>query len=219
MNQTTLINLVSGEAVSTFLLLFLGLGLTQFDSKATQVKIAAYWVLAVFIGNVVGTRLGSSNMNPIFLFQDTILKEQSILIFGWGLLAEIVGAAAAVIILLLLPSSKDKGLSDYAAVKGKISCKKAVLLEIAATFALLWVSMEAAELAQGWSKFLIVSLFIGCLVYFVGPITGASMNPVRDLVPRILYIKKTNCWQEIGNSLISSVAAPIVGGFLFMAVF
>ncbi|MFY1067212.1 aquaporin [Enterococcus sp. AD013-P3] len=219
MSLLGMMHLIIGEAVSTFLLLFLGLGLTQFDSQATQKKIASYWVIAVFIGNVVGHRLGSANMNPIFLFQDTILKQHSALAFVLGIFAEMLGAMVAVIILLGLPSAKNKQLQDYAAVAGAISCKKAMVFEAAATFSLLWVSKTAASFTSGWTNFFIVSLFIGGLVYFVGPLTGASLNPVRDLVPRLLYVKKSNRWPEIKNSLVSSTVAPILGGVLFISFF
>ncbi|MGM0123372.1 hypothetical protein IGI37_000738 [Enterococcus sp. AZ194] len=61
---------------------------------------------------------------------------------------------------------------------------------------------------------LFISLYIGNLIYFVGPITGASFNPIRDLVPRIVYSMYHNNWSEFAKSLSSSSLAPLVGGVL-----
>lgn len=208
-------NVFVGESLSTFILLFLGVGLTQQSVNPSQVRVSFYWVLAVFSGSLLGNFFSSASMNPIFLLNEYINFELSSIQFLMGLLGEIIGSISAIVILLNLPSAKDKSIHSYAAVADCPNTYWVFGVEMMGTGSLLLISNWLSIIDFMPLRSLLISLYIGSLIYFIGPITGASFNPIRDLVPRFVYSIYIGSWAEFSKSLLSSSLAPLVGGILF----
>lgn len=208
-----------GELIGTFCLLFLGLGITYLDSKPNQKKIALYWIIAVFIGNFIGSLIGSNSLNPIFLLKDFSTGMLSIQLFFIKLVGEIVGGALAAIAIFIIPLKKPVTLSDFAAVASVKKTSIAFIFEIVGTLSILFFSGFFGQFSSNILQFLLISIWIGYLVYRVGPMSGASFNPVRDLLPRTIYAIHYNRWEEWGNSLASANLGPVLGFIIWFFIF
>ena len=83
------------------------------------------------------------------------------------------------------------------------------VLEIILTFFLMFVILNVAigSKEQG----IIASIAIGATVLlealFAGPITGASMNPIRSIAPAIVNMNLEHLWIYIVAPIIGSILA------------
>lgn len=208
-----------GELLGTWSLLLIGLGLSYIDPKPNQKKIAGYWFIAVFVGNCLGFMLGSNSLNPVFLIKDLATDSISYKMFLIKFLGEILGGLFAGIILCKLPNTRRQAnLGDFAVVANEKKTMLAFTWELIATLSLLFLSTAFSHIPNMLLQFLLISLWIGFLVFHVGPISGASLNPVRDLLPRVCYILYYRRWDEWRNSLASSNLAPLIAIVLWVLI-
>ena len=93
---------------------------------------------------------------------------------------------------------------------------KAMLFEIVLTFFLMWVITAVAtdHRAEGQMAGLAIGGTVALAALMGGPVSGASMNPVRSLAPALIdgelghvwiYCVGPVIWAYLGHSVIKSV--------------
>lgn len=211
-----------GEVTSTFFLLFIGLGSGfLFKHIHSPWFAGGMWAIAVCVGSLTGQLLGSANMNPIFSLKDYLLGSISLTDCLLHLIGQVIGAFLAVtLLMMLLPKDATERtmLHKFAAVGKKEDTLTHTVLEVVGTFVLLYgAHIISHTTSHQLIKVLLTSLLVGLLIVLFGPLTGASFNPVRDLIPRAIWKHlPENQKQSALPSVISSNIGPLIACGVFI---
>lgn len=133
--------------------------------------------------------------------------------FPWSrvpgyLVAQLVGAFAAAGLLEVLLG----GIENGATVPGRdISTTQAVIVEVVVTLGLVSVILGTATGARnlGSNAALAVGGYIGLVVVWAAPLSGASMNPVRSLAPATLGGSLDVYWVYLVGPLVGATLAVL----------
>ncbi len=197
------------EGIGTFALMFCGAGAVVIDEitkgSVSHVGIAITFGLIVMsmiysIGDISG-----AHMNPAVTLAFAINKS-----FQWKevmpyLVSQAIGAFAAMYILkFLFPSSIVLGSTLPSG-----EAMQSFLLEIILSFFLMFVILNVATGSKEQGMF--AGLAIGSVVLleamFAGPISGASMNPIRSLAPAIVAGHSAYLWIYLSAPFIGTILA------------
>lgn len=200
------------ELLGTYLLVFLGpasvvlalsSNLTAFEAQELIAAVFGCTVAGLIIG--LGRHSGA-HINPAVTVASTAAGRLELDHFLPYLLSQITGAILAGLSLKLVfeRTSPATSLGSTKLASG-VSALQGVCLETVGTFVLAMSALAAgsflkAHLHQG--IFVGITLFI--LITLIGPLTGASLNPVRSLGPSI--------FSGYFNDQLIYYIGPIVGG-------
>ena len=201
---------LAAESFGTFCLVFAGTGAMVVEAAThavTSVGIAITFGLVVMamiyaVGNISGAHL-----NPAVTFGLWLSgRFAGALVFPY-LMAQGAGALAASVLLgILFPLDERLGATIPAG-----SWSQSFLLETILTMILMVVILLVAT--GGKERGVLAGLAIGGVValeaLFAGPISGASMNPVRSLAPAIVAGRLESVWIYL--------VAPILGAAIGVA--
>jgi aquaporin Z len=202
---------IAAEAFGTFCLVFAGTGAIVVDDVSggaiTHVGIALVFGLVVMamihaVGDVSGAHL-----NPAVTFgmwSAGRLPAATALTYVAG---QAVGAfAASGLLRLLFPWHASLGATVPAGTDWQSFVLEAVL-----TFILMVVVLRVSSGPQerGMLAGITVGAVIGLEAMFAGPISGASMNPMRSLAPAVVGGTLTGLWVYL--------TAPLVGALVGVA--
>lgn len=196
------------EGIGTFALVFCGTGAIIIDGVSGgalgTVGIAITFGLIVMamiasVGDVSG-----AHFNPAVTIGFWVAKRfdgKEVLPY---IIAQAIGAfVASGILRFLFPDSLTMGETLPTG-----PWLQTFILEIILTYFLMFVIIHVATGSK--EQGLIASVAIGATVLlealFAGPITGASMNPIRSIAPAIVNMNLDHLWMYI--------VAPIVGSLL-----
>ncbi|CCF85045.1 MIP family channel protein [Nitrolancea hollandica] len=204
------------EAVGTFGLVFAGTGAIMIDAKTNggvgHVGISLTFGLIVMamiyaIGHVSG-----AHINPAVTLAFSAVRHFPRRLVPLYLLGQFTGA--------MLASLLVRGLfGDVAALGATFpqgSAGQALLLEFVLTFLLMFVIMAVATdvRAVGQAAAIAIGGTVGLEALFAGPISGASMNPVRSLAPALV----SWTWNEQWLYLVGPIAGAVAGAFMYMVI-
>ncbi len=225
-----------GEFIGTFILILLGNGIVCAVSlKKTKaegagwIAIAFGWGLAVMLGVYSSSFMSAAHLNPAVTIGMALIGNIS-----WSLVlpyiaGQFLGAMLASFILWLFYYPHWAETKDAAVILGCHSTGPAIrhfpsnfFGEVIGTMVLLIgiLSFGRNHLADGLSPALVGGL-ITAIGFSLGATTGYSLNPARDLGPRIMHAllpiknKGTSDW---GYSWVP-VLGPLVGGALGCLIF
>ncbi len=203
------------EMFGTFLLVFVATGGRVVNARfggdvipeAALVVAPGVMVMSIilFMGSVSGAHL-----NPVVSIAFAMRND-----FAWKrvpayVAAQLAGAALAMeLVLLLLGRYGSAGLT----LPGTgVSAPLAMAWEIVLTTGLVSVVLGTASGAQnvGWGAAIGVGGFVALAGLFGSPVSGASMNPARSLMPAILAGDFTAWW--------AYVAGPFVGALIAVGI-
>ena len=198
------------EALGTFALVFCGTGAMTIDEitggAVGHVGIGLTWGFVVMamiyaLGDVSG-----AHINPAVSIAFAFAKK-----FSWKevpkyIIAQLTGALLASSLLRwLFPSSEFLGGTQPSEL---IDPSRAFVLELVLTFFLMLVIIRVSTGAKEVGA--IAGFAIGGVVLlealFAGPMTNASMNPVRSFAPALLSGHLENLWLYL--------TAPVLGALL-----
>jgi MIP family channel proteins len=196
---------VVAELIGTFILVFAGTGAIIVDS-ITQGAITHIGISFVF-GAVVAAliyslgHISGAHLNPavtLGLWTSGLFPRQRILTY---IFAQSIGAVMASA-LLLLSFGKVGNLGATLPLNG--NWLQSLILETVLTFILMFVIFGSIhkQAPLGFAG-LAIGLTVGLEAACMGPITGASMNPVRSLAPALV----AGIWQHQWIYFL----APILG--------
>jgi aquaporin NIP len=198
------------EVIGTFTMVFCGCGAMTIDEitngSVSHVGVAITWGLIVMAMIYAFGEISGAHFNPAVTLGFASAKK-----FNWKnvpsyITAQFVGAILAIIVLwVLFPESQSFG-HTYPA-EG-FAPYKAFILEFFLTFFLMMVIINVSTGSKeiGTMAAIAVGSVILLEAMFAGPMTKASMNPIRSLAPALISGNMSHLWLYI--------IAPIVGAQL-----
>ena len=241
------------ELVGTAILVLLGDGVVANvvlsktkGNNAGWIVITTGWGLAVMMAIYCVGRISGAHLNPA-----VTIAMASIGNFAWAdapayIAAQMIGAfiGAVLVYLAYLPhwaATDDRGakLGTFATGPGIYSTAGNLICEIIGTAMLLfgilsiganaqgYTGTETIDLSQVFSKGL-APMFVGFLIWSIGlslggP-TGYSLNPARDLAPRIAHAilpipgKGGSDWGYSWIPVIGPIIGAVIGAMLFKQI-
>ena len=195
---------LAAEAIGTFALVFAGCGAIMVDAKTGQlghVGVAITFGLVIMFGIYAVGHISGAHFNAAVTFAFALTRH-----FPWPRAAaywcaQLTGALAAA---LLLRASLGN-IAHVGATFPSGSDGQSFVWELVMTAFLMFVILAVATdtRAAGEAAAIAIGGTIGLDAMFGGPISGASMNPVRSLAPGLVSGDLHAIWIYL--------AAPIVG--------
>lgn len=198
------------EIIGTFALLFCGCGAMTINEitngSISHVGVAITWGLIVMGMIYAFGETSGAHFNPAVTISFAYAK-----LFPWKevpkyIIAQTIGGFLALLLLwFLFPESTELGRTNPAEGFPPF---KAFILELILTFFLMLVIINVSTGSKEIGT--MAGIAIGGIVLleamFAGPMTKASMNPVRSLAPAIVSGKIQHLWLYL--------TAPIIGALL-----
>ena len=196
------------EILGTFILVFCGTSAMAVNDitngAVTHVGIGITWGFIVIAMIYAFGDISGAHFNPAVTIAFAFAKK-----FQWQevpkyLTSQFIGAiTASIVVWYLFPESENLGGTHTI-----LPPFKAFIVELLLTFILMLVIINVSTGSKETG--IVAGIAIGGVVMlealFAGPITNASMNPIRSLAPAIMSGKYDNLWLYL--------TAPIIGALL-----
>lgn len=199
------------ECLGTFTLVFCGTAAMAVNEvtggAVTHVGIGITWGFIVIALIYAFGEVSGAHFNPAVTIAFAYAKK-----FPWKevpkyLIFQVIGGVlASLTVLYLFPESETLG-----GTRTILSPEKAFILELLLTFFLMLVIINVSTGSKETG--MMAGIAIGGVVMlealFAGPMTNASMNPVRSFAPALVGNYWTNLWLYL--------IAPVIGAILAVA--
>ena len=198
------------EIIGTFSMLFCGCGAMVINDftggTITHPGVAITWGLIVMTMIYAFGDISGAHFNPAVTVGFAVAKK-----FSWKevpkyIIAQFTGAIAASLLLLYLFPDSDLG-----ATIPTIEPLKVFIIELVLSFFLMVVIINVSTGSKEIGP--IAGIAVGGVILleamFAGPLTKASMNPIRSLAPALASGNFTDLWVYL--------TAPFLG--MLLAVF
>lgn len=213
MNQTR--KLVA-EAVGTFGLVFAGTGSVIINAETGgqigQVGIGLTFGLIIMVMIYATGHISGAHFNPAVTLAFAIGRHfpWAVVPLYWG--AQLGGGILASLVL----RGMFGNVANLGATLPRGSAGQSLLLEIVLTFFLMFVITSVATdvRAVGQAAAIAIGGTVGLEATFAGPISGASMNPVRSLAPAVVSGTWDAQWLYIAGPLLGAIAGVLVYEFI-----
>src|SRR4051812_27976403 len=195
------------EAIGTFVLVFAGCGAIMVDAKTDalgHVGVAFSFGLVIMAMIYAVGHISGAHFNPAVTFAFALTRH-----FPWPrALAYWAAQALGALTAAALLRGSLGNLANSGATLPSGSQGQSFLWELLLSFFLMFVIMAVATdtRAVGEAAAIAIGGTIGLDAMFGGPISGASMNPMRSLGPALVAGELQALWLYI--------VAPIVGASL-----
>ena len=210
-----LTRVLAAEAIGTFALVFAGAGAVMVDAKTHQlghIGIAITFGLVIMamiyaVGHVSGAHF---NAAVTLAFALTRHFPWPRVFAYWG--AQFAGALAAVVLL----RASLGNIAHLGATLPSGSNAQSFVFELVMTAFLMFVILAVATdtRAVGEAAAIAIGGTIGLDAMFGGPISGASMNPIRSLAPALVSGDLHALWIY----LTAPLAGAALGGIAYQFV-
>ena len=204
-----MIKKILSEAIGTFTLIFLGAGAIV-SGKADLQGVAFAHGLAIFVMVSALAGISGAHFNPAVsaaMFATKRICGQDFLYF---VLAQLAGASVASLALnFIYGNSNGYGLP---AIASGTSVSAGVLAEMLGTALLMLVIFGVAvdrRSVAASNPGLPIGLTITAIIFSVGPITGAALNPARWFGPALFSGDWSNAWVYILAPTLGAVLAAL----------
>ena len=214
MNPETLRALVA-EAIGTFALVFAGCGAIMVDAKTHSlghVGIAITFGLVIMVMIYAVGHVSGAHFNAAVTFAFALTRH-----FPWPRAlaywcAQLLGAVAAAALL----RASLGNIADVGATFPSGSQGQAFLWELVMSGFLMFVILAVATdtRAVGEAAAIAIGGTIGLDAMFGGPVSGASMNPMRSLGPALVSGNLHALWLYI----VAPIVGASVGGLAYQFV-
>ena len=202
-----LVRALVAESIGTFALVFAGCGAVMVDAKTHQlghVGVAITFGLVIMFGIYAVGHISGAHFNAAVTFAFALTRH-----FPWPRAvaywaAQFVGAVTAAALL----RGSLGNIADVGATLPSGSQGQSFLWELVMSAFLMFVILAVATdtRAVGEAAAIAIGGTIGLDAMFGGPISGASMNPMRSLGPALVSGNLHALWVYI--------LAPVVGASL-----
>ncbi len=198
------------ETIGTFAMIFCGCGAMTINEitngSISHVGVAVTWGLIVMAMIYAFGEISGAHFNPAVTIGFAVAKK-----FPWKkvpnyILAQAIGATFAVFVLwFLFPESQFLGETTPA--EG-FPPYKAAILEFLLTFFLMVVIINVSTGSKeiGTMAAVAVGGVILLEAMFAGPITKASMNPIRSIAPALFTGNFQYLWLYITAPILGAIA-------------
>ncbi|PWH82746.1 aquaporin [Algibacter marinivivus] len=199
------------ETIGTFAMVFCGCGAMTINEitsgSISHAGVAATWGLIVMAMIYAFGEISGAHFNPAVTIGFAFAKK-----FAWNkvpkyILAQAVGAIfAAFLLWFLFPGSQFLGETTPA--EG-FPPYKAAILEFILTFFLMVVIINVSTGSKeiGTMAAIAVGGVILLEAMFAGPMTKASMNPIRSIAPALFTGNFQYLWLYISAPILGAITA------------
>src|SRR6266542_3667403 len=226
MSSPTLTQKLSAEALGTAILVFIGAGsvpLTVFLTGNNQFgsaelsTISLAFAVAIFAAVYSVGHISGAHINPAVTIALAVNKKIDWTTASYYIGAQVVGA-------LIGNDPAKLGLGSVA-VNANAGPLVGVLAEVIGTAVLVFVVFGAAVDGRAPAGF--AGIVIGFIVYgiiiLVGPITGAALNPARQIGPVLLeavigFGKSGDRIAQLWVYIVGPIAGGLIGAGLYQLI-
>lgn len=217
MNIPITIRKFLAEFYGTFILVFIGTGSIAFNPNADLITVAFAFGLAVMLAIYTIGHISGAHLNPAVSLAMVLDRRLSWTDFGIYLFGQLLGALfASLTILMASGLALFQGLGPTT-FDVNTSVLIVIVIEMFLTFILVYLILAASQ-RKSLQPFLglIIGLSLVGLILLGGPITGASLNPARSIIPALLEGGSAlqQVWVYVVGPLIGSMLAVIFYRFL-----
>jgi aquaporin NIP len=203
------------EAIGAFALVFAGCGAIMVDAKTHQlghVGVAITFGLVIMFGVYAVGHVSGAHFNPAVTLAFALTRHfpWPRAFAYWG--AQFVGAVAAAALLRASLGNIAKVGATYPSGSNGQSFLWEIVMSAFLMFVILAVATDTR--AVGEAAAIAIGGTIGLDAMFGGPISGASMNPVRSLGPGIVSGDLHAIWIY----LLAPAAGTAIGGLAYQFV-
>ena len=210
MNQTNLIIFVA-ELVGTFGLVIAATGCIVYDGMMGGIYGIAFIAIIHFIGIAIVIQIfgkySMAHFNPavsIAFFITGHIKSRQLPIY---FTAQAIGAFLGTIFVKFVFG--DYALLGTNAPNLEFTMPEIIGYEILATALLMAVIYVVVHYKMSKLSGILIAGIIGLDVLFLGPVSGASMNPMRSLSPAIISGVTTDLWLYLTTPFIGTIIMAI----------
>lgn len=196
------------ELIGTFTLIFIGAGsMMTGKGDLLVVALAHGFAIAVMVAAVGG--ISGGHFNPAVTSAFLATKRIALADAVQYIVAQLIGAALAAIALKSFYGDLAGTVGGMGIANG-VSTTKALLAEAIGTFLLMVVIFGTAVDKRGkFGAGFPIGLTISAVIFVVGPITGAALNPARWFGPALATGSWTNSWVWIAGPILGAVVAAL----------
>jgi len=228
MSSPTLTQKLTAEALGTAILVFIGAGsvpLTVFLTgnnpfgSAELSTISFAFAFAIFAAVYSVGHISGAHINPAVTIALAASRKIDWATAGYYIVAQLIGAVigAALTLALLVGNDPAKLGLGSVGVNANAGLPVGVLAEIIGTAVLVFTVFGAAVdgRAPGGFAGIVIGFIVYELIILVGPITGAALNPARQIGPVLLeaVIGFGKSGDRIAQLWVY-IVGPIVGGLV-----
>lgn len=199
------------ETLGTFTLIFCGCGAMTINEitngSISHTGVAATWGLVVMALIYAFGEISGAHFNPAVTIAFAFAKKFKWLEVPKYILAQSIGAILAIFVLwFLFPQSQFLG--ETTPIVG-FPAYKAAILEFLLTFFLMVViiNVSTGSKETGTMAGIAIGAVILLEAMFAGPITKASMNPIRSIAPAIFTGNFQYLWLYITAPILGAITA------------
>lgn len=211
------------EFVGTFALMFIGGGAIIMGGDLLTVALAHGLILAVMVSATL--QLSGAQFNPAVSITVAAIGKQP-----WSqailfIIVQLAGAVLAAFLLkTLLTGVPGVTVGNVGATLGTLTdgeaahAGKAVVIEIIATFFLMFVILGSVIDGKSWTRSaagFAIGMVIVADILMVGPLTGASMNPSRSFGPALV----AGVWQMQWVYWVGPIVGALLAGLAYRALY
>jgi aquaporin Z len=209
MNISLTIRKFLAEFYGTFILVFIGTGSIAFNPNADLITVAFAFGFAVMLAIYTIGHISGAHLNPAVSFAMVLDRRLSWRDFGIYFIGQLLGALFASLTILMgsgLDLFQGFGPTTFDVNTPVIIV---IVIEMFLTFILVYLVLAASQ-RKTLQPFLglIIGLSLVGLILVGGPLTGASLNPVRSIIPALLE------GGEALQQVWAYVIGPMLGAFL-----
>ncbi|GAA5120213.1 aquaporin [Luteolibacter yonseiensis] len=200
------------EFLGTFFLVFAGTGAIVINQASggaiTHLGIALVFGLVVLVMIHTFGDVSGAHLNPAVTIGFAVAGR-----FPWRELPGYIGAqsigavSASVLLKILFPTSPTLG-----ATMPSGSVFQSFVLEVVLTAILMLVilSVSVGAKEKGITAGITIGGLVGLEALFAGPVSGASMNPVRSLAPAIVSGNFQDLWLYPSATILGALIGVIL---------
>jgi glycerol uptake facilitator protein len=231
MSSPSLAQKLTAEAIGTAILVFIGAGsvpLTVFltagaggtgiDGTSGLSTISFAFSFAIFAAIYSIGHISGAHINPAVTIALLATRKIDASTAGSYIVAQLIGAFIGAALTLIILTGNDPATLGLGAVSVDAKAGLAIgfAAEVIGTAILVFTVFGAAVSGKAPAGF--AGIAIGFIVYgiiiLVGPITGAALNPARQIGPDVLEMLiggGAPAWDALA---LVYIAGPVVGGLV-----
>jgi glycerol uptake facilitator protein len=231
MSSPTTTQKFTAEVIGTAILVFIGAGsvpLTLFLTgknpfgSAELSTISFAFAFAIFAAVYSVGHISGAHINPAVTIALLATRKIDSRTAGVYIVAQLVGATLGAVLTYIIlvgndPQSLGLGAVTYNADTSGIGV--ALAAETIGTAILVFTVFGAAVdgRAPGGFAGIVIGFIVYGVIILVGPITGAALNPAREIGPDLVQslIGASTKWEQLPVYIIGPILGGLIGAFTY----
>ena len=231
MTSPTMAQKFTAEAIGTAILVFIGAGsvpLTVFLTgknpfgSAELSTISFAFAFAIFAAVYSVGHISGCHINPAVTIALLATRKIDSRTAGIYIVAQLIGATLGAVLTYIILIGNDPAKLGLGAVTynpDTSGIAVAVAAEAIGTAILVFTVFGAAVdgRAPGGFAGIIIGFIVYGVIILVGPITGAALNPARQIGPELVQaiIGASTKWEQLPAYIIGPIVGGLIGAFTY----